>query len=58
VVTLTEAGAGRLVQAARLHAEELDRHVYGVLPAEQADAMTESLGRLSAHALDVLPPLG
>ncbi|MFC1413682.1 MarR family winged helix-turn-helix transcriptional regulator [Streptacidiphilus sp. N1-12] len=58
VVTLTEAGAAKLVEAARRHAEELDRHVYAVLPPERATAMFESLDELSLHALEALPPLG
>jgi len=58
VVTLTPDGAGRLVQAARRHAAELDRHVYGVLPPEPLAAVVDGLDRLGRHVNAVLPPLG
>jgi DNA-binding MarR family transcriptional regulator len=58
VVTLTPAGAAPLVQAARRHVEELDRHVFAVLPADRAGAVVDGLDRLSLHALEALPPLG
>ena len=58
VVTLTEAGAARLVEAARRHAAELDRHVFGVLTPDHAAAVFAGLDELGAHALEALPPLG
>jgi DNA-binding MarR family transcriptional regulator len=58
VVTLTEAGSAKLVEAARRHAEELDRHVFAVLPPAQAAAVVTGLDTLSRHALEALPPLG
>lgn len=58
VVTLTATGSAKLVEAARRHAEELDRHVYGVLPPERAAALFASLDELSLHAGEALPPLG
>ena len=58
VVTLTEAGSAKLVEAARRHAEEVDRHVFAVLPPAQATAVVTALDTLSTHALEALPPLG
>lgn len=58
MVTLTEAGAEKLVQASRRHAAELDRHVFAVLPAERAAVLVDGLDLLGAHALEALPPLG
>ena len=58
VVTLTPAGESKLVEAARRHAEELDRHVYGVLAPERLAAVVDGLDELGRHVSDVLPPLG
>jgi DNA-binding MarR family transcriptional regulator len=58
VVTLTPDGATRLVDAARRHAEELDRHVYAVLAPERLTAVVEGMDQLGRHVSDVLPPLG
>ncbi|MEY9964698.1 DNA-binding MarR family transcriptional regulator [Streptacidiphilus sp. MAP12-16] len=58
VVTLTDAGADKLVEAARRHVVELERHVFGVLPPDRAAAMVEGLDELGRHALEALPPLG
>lgn len=58
LVTLTDAGRDRLVEASRRHAEQLDRHIYGVLPADRAAALFETLDTLGRHALEALPPLG
>jgi DNA-binding MarR family transcriptional regulator len=58
MVTLTPAGEARLVEAARRHVDELDRHVYGVLPPERLAAVVEGLDELGRHVSDVLPPLG
>ncbi|MFC1419757.1 MarR family winged helix-turn-helix transcriptional regulator [Streptacidiphilus cavernicola] len=58
VVTLTGAGSAKLVEAARRHADELDRHVFGVLRPERAAAVVSGLDELGAHALEALPPLG
>ncbi|QMU78544.1 MarR family transcriptional regulator [Streptacidiphilus sp. PB12-B1b] len=58
VVTLTPAGEARLVEAARRHADELDRHVLGILAPERLAAVVEGLDELGRHVSDVLPPLG
>jgi DNA-binding MarR family transcriptional regulator len=58
VVTLTEAGSAKLVEAARRHAEELGRHFFGVLTPDRLTAVVSGLDQLSAHALEALPPLG
>ena len=58
VVTLTGAGGEKLVQAARRHAAELDRHLFGVLPPERLDPLIAGLDELGRHVNDVLPPLG
>jgi len=58
VVTLTAAGADKLVEAARRHAEELERHVFGVLTPDRAAAVVDGLDELGRHAQEALPPLG
>jgi len=58
VVTMTPAGSERMVEAARRHAAELERHVYDVLAPEQIRAVIDGLDRLGRHVSDALPPLG
>ncbi|MEZ0089386.1 MarR family winged helix-turn-helix transcriptional regulator [Streptacidiphilus sp. EB129] len=58
VVTLTDEGAARLVEAAGRHTREVERHVFAVLTPDRADAMIESLDQLGRHAAEALPPLG
>ncbi len=58
VVTITPAGSERMVEAARRHAAELERHVYDVLAPEQIRAVIDGLDQLGRHVSDVLPPLG
>ena len=58
MVTLTPAGESRLVEAAQRHAEELDRHLCGVLAPDRLAAVVSGLDELGRHLSDVLPPLG
>ena len=58
VVTMTPAGSERMVEAARRHAAELERHVYDVLAPEQIRAVIDGLDQLGRHVSDALPPLG
>ena len=58
VVTLTPDGGAKLVEAARRHADELDRHLYAVLPPERLAAVVDGLDELGRHVSAVLPPLG
>ena len=58
VVTMTPAGSERMVEAARRHAVELERHVYDVLAPEQIRAVIDGLDQLGRHVSDALPPLG
>ena len=58
VVTITPAGSERMVEAARRHAAELERHVYDVLAPEQIRAVIDGLDQLGQHVSDALPPLG
>jgi DNA-binding MarR family transcriptional regulator len=58
VVTMTPVGSERMVEAARRHAAELERHVYDVLAPEQIRAVIDGLDQLGRHVSDALPPLG
>jgi DNA-binding MarR family transcriptional regulator len=58
VVTITEAGADKLVEAARRHVGELDRHVFGVLAPDAVASVIGGMDELGRHAAEALPPLG
>lgn len=57
LVTLTPAGADKLVQAARLHVENIKRHFLEPLPEDHRERFAEDLRLLSHAARDALPPL-
>ncbi|QMU71955.1 MarR family winged helix-turn-helix transcriptional regulator [Streptacidiphilus sp. P02-A3a] len=58
MVTLTPVGEAKLVEAAQRHADQLDRHVFGVLAPERLAAVVSGLDELGGHVSDALPPLG
>ncbi len=57
LVTLTPAGAEKLVQASNVHLENIKRYFVQPLPEDRRERFAEDLRILSHAARDALPPL-